>query len=40
VFGDQLQTVARGAAGDLYSIWYDPVTGLWNLQDHGAAVTE
>ncbi|HEX8106215.1 MAG TPA: protein kinase [Kofleriaceae bacterium] len=39
-FGDQLQTVGRGTGGTLYSIWYDPVTGLWNLENQDAAVTD
>src|SRR5262249_955568 len=38
--GDQLQTVGRGADGDLHSIWYDPVTGLWNSEDQGVQVTD
>jgi murein DD-endopeptidase MepM/ murein hydrolase activator NlpD len=39
-FGDQLQTVGRGVDGDLHTIWYDPLTGLWNPEDQGVQVTD
>jgi hypothetical protein len=39
-FGDQLQTVGRGTGGNLYSVWYDPVTGLWNLENQDVSVTD
>jgi hypothetical protein len=40
MFGDQLQTVGRSSGGNLYLIWYDPVTGLWNLENQDAAITD
>ena len=39
-FRSQLQTVGRGVGGALYSIWYDPLTRLWNREPQDATVTE
>jgi hypothetical protein len=33
-FDGQLQTVGRGANGNLHTVWYDPVSGVWTPEDH------
>ena len=39
-FGDQLQTVGRGLDGSLHTIWYDPLDGIWNVENHDVPVSE
>ena len=39
-FGAQLQTIGRGADGDLYTVWFDPASGFWNVEDQGVPVTD
>jgi hypothetical protein len=33
-FDDQLQTLGPGANGNLHTLWYDPVSDVWTLEDH------
>ena len=37
-FGRQLQTVGRGPGGHLTTVWFDPATGAWNVEDQGVSV--
>ncbi len=37
-FEQQLQTVGRGPSGHLHTVWFDPVTGAWNVEDQGVSV--
>jgi len=39
-FGDQLQTVGRGLDGVLHTLWYDPLDGQWNAENHDVSVTD
>jgi len=37
-FGDQLQIFGRGLDGKLHAIWYDPLDGVWNAENHDVPV--
>jgi hypothetical protein len=39
-FGQQLQTIGRGMDGNLYTVWYDPMTRVWARENHGVPVAE
>ncbi|HSR95508.1 MAG TPA: protein kinase [Kofleriaceae bacterium] len=39
-FGDQLQTIGRGVDGKLHTVWYDPLDGHWNVENHEIPVAD
>jgi hypothetical protein len=40
VYGRQIQTIGRGMDGTLYTVWFDPVSGLWNPETQGVPITD